>query len=208
MPTKTNSPSVRIVLGTAGFGSETDPQAKFNDYASATPLLDIFRAHDHHELDTARAYPVGASGTCEKLLGDLKVGEWATIDSKVLSFFPQAHTTEIIAKSVNDSLAALQVSKVHIMYLHSPDRTTPFLETCRAMNTAYQEGKFERFGLSNYTAAEVEEICGICEREGLVKPTAYQCKYSIIARGCEKELFPVLRKHQIACYAYRYVWWL
>ncbi|KAL9102124.1 MAG: hypothetical protein Q9163_002685 [Psora crenata] len=202
MPGRTYPPTVRIVLGTAGFGSVSDPQAKFNDSTTATPLLDAFRAHGHNELDTARAYPIGAFGTAEQLLGDLKVGEWATIDTKVKSWAPHAHTKENIEKSIGDSLASLKVDSVHIMYLHAPDRTTPFEETCRAMNAAYQAGKFERFGLSNFTAAEVEEICGICEREGLVKPTAYQCKYSIIARGSEKELFPILRKHGISFYAY------
>lgn len=200
------SPSrIKIALGTAGFGDPSDPQAKFNDASTAVPLLDLFRSHGNLELDTARAYPIGAFGTAEKLLGDLKVGEWATIDTKVRSWVPQAHTKENVAKSVNDSLASLQVDKVNIMYLHAPDRTTPFVETVEAMDQAWREGKFARFGLSNFTAEEVEEIIQICEKEGLNKPTAYQCKYSIIARGSESELFPVLRKHGISFYAYRYL---
>ena len=203
MPHKTVDPQVRVVLGTAGFGSPKDPQAKFNDGSNTTPLLDLFRSGGYNELDTARAYPVGASGTAEELLGDLKVGEWAVVDSKVKSWIPHAHNKEGIEKSLQDSLAALKVDRVHIMYLHAPDRTTPFEQTCRAMDAGYRAGKFERFGLSNFTAQEVEEVVAICEKEGLVKPSAYQAKYSIIARGSEDELFPVLRKHGISFYAYR-----
>lgn len=202
MPHKTANHSVHIVLGTAGFGSAKDPQAKFNDATSATPLLDLFRSHGHTELDTARAYPVGAGGTAEELLGRLEVGSWATVNSKVKSWIPHAHRKEGIEKSVADSLEALKVEKVHIMFLHAPDRTTPFEETCRAMDAAHREGKFERFGLSNFTAEEVDEVVAICEKEGFVKPTAYQAKYSIIARGSEEDLFPVLRKHGISFHAY------
>ncbi len=63
MPHSTTPSAPRIVLGTAGFGSSADPQAKFNDASTTTPLLDLFRAHGHKELDTARAYPIGAGGT-------------------------------------------------------------------------------------------------------------------------------------------------
>ena len=37
-------------------------------------------------------------------------------------------------------------------YLHGPDRTTPYEETLRAVNELYKEGKFKRFGISNYMA--------------------------------------------------------
>lgn len=89
------------------------------------------------------------------------------------------------------------------MYLHAPDRTTSFEETCRAMDAEWRKGKFARFGLSNYRADEVEAIVDICEREGLVKPSVYQGRYNAIIRGGEEVLFPILRKHGIAFYAYR-----
>ncbi len=69
------------------------------------------------------------------------------------------------------------------------------------MNKAYQEGKFKYFGLSNYTADEVERIVQICKDRGFVEPSVYQGQYNPIVRGGEKELFPVLRKHKIAFYA-------
>ena len=73
------------------------------------------------------------------------------------------------------------------------------------MNKAYTEGKFKFFGLSNYTADEVEEIVQICEAKGYLKPSVYQGQYNPIIRSGEKELFPLLRKHGIAFYAWRYV---
>ena len=45
-----------------------------------------------------------------------------------------------------------------MLYLHAPDRDTPFSETVAAINEEYKKGHFERFGLSNYKAEEVDEI--------------------------------------------------
>ena len=89
------------------------------------------------------------------------------------------------------------------MFLHVPDRQTPFEEAIKAMNEAFQQGKFKHFGLSNYTAQEVQQILDICERNGYVKPTVFQGHYNAIVRGGEKELFPLLRRHGIAFFAYR-----
>ena len=58
-----------------------------------------------------------------------------------------------------------------ILYLHCPDRGTPFAETLSALNTAHQAGKFVQLGLSNFTAAEVAEVVLTCKYNGWVRPT-------------------------------------
>lgn len=120
-----------------------------------------------------------------------------------MSFIPGSHKKEKILESVEVSLSALKVSAVNIEYLHAPDRTVPFEETLKAVNQAYQDGKFKSFGLSNYTADEVEQIVQICQENGYCKPRVYQGQYNAVVRSGEKELFPVLRKHGIAFYAWR-----
>ncbi len=72
------------------------------------------------------------------------------------------------------------------------------------MDYAFRRGQFRRFVLSNYTADEVRRFVEICDRNGYVKPSVYQGHYNAIVRGGEKELFPLLRKHNIAFFAYRY----
>ncbi|KAL1594339.1 hypothetical protein SLS60_010099 [Paraconiothyrium brasiliense] len=143
-----------IVLGTASFGTGT-PQAKFNSRKTAGPLLEVCQNRGVLLLDSARAYPVGNPGSAEKLLGDLGAGSWATISTKVTSWAPGSHSAEKIAESVPLSLDSLGVDHVDIMYLHSPDRTTPWEVTAKAMNEQYRSGNFKRFGLSNYTAEEI-----------------------------------------------------
>ena len=193
-----------IIFGTASFGSGTS-QAKFNTPEKATEVLSLLKRHNVTNLDTARAYPVDSSGTAEALLGTLHAAsdQGFTVSTKVTSWVPGAHSYDNIRESVDRSLEALGTHKVDIMYLHAPDRTTPFEETCRAMDSCWREGKFERFGLSNFTAAEVETVCAMCEKRGWVRPRVYQGRYNPITRGAEEELFPVLRRWGMGFWAYR-----
>jgi aflatoxin B1 aldehyde reductase len=112
------------------------------------------------------------------------------------------HSAADIHRSLQDSLKALQTNTVDLYYLHAPDRETPFAETLEAINEEYKQGHFKRFGISNFKASEVEEVCKICEEKGYVKPSVYQGLYNAIARAAETELLPVLRKHKIAYYTY------
>lgn len=125
------------------------------------------------------------------------------VHSKIQSGQPGDHTAAKIQLSIKESLDALQTSTVETMFLHVPDRETPFEEAIKTMNDALNQGKFKQYGLSNYSAAEVQEIIDICVRNGYTKPAIFQGHYNAIVRGGEKELFPLLRKHNIAFFAYR-----
>ena len=195
-------PPVKVVLGTASIGSNKSPLAKISTPEAVDPVLDLFRSRGYYEIDTARAYPVGAAGTCERLLGQRPLSKWAEVSTKVSSFMPGAHNAKSIMRSINYSLESLKVESVDIMYLHAPDRAIPFKITCEAMNEAYLEGKFQRFGLSNFTVDEVNEVVAICEENGFIKPSVYQGQYNPICRDAEHELFTALRQHGIAFYAY------
>ena len=141
-----------VVLGCGAIGGSSDPVAKFDTPEKAQEYLSIFRTHGFTHLDTARGYSPHAFGTSEPLLGQTDFATWAVLDSKAKSNTPGSHKAETITESIDDTLKALKVSKVHTYYLHMPDRSTPFEETCRAMNEAHEAGKFEKFGLSNFRA--------------------------------------------------------
>ncbi|KAH8695538.1 NADP-dependent oxidoreductase domain-containing protein [Talaromyces proteolyticus] len=194
---------LRIILGAANIGDTyKDKLAKFGTPEEVKSFLDYFYDRGYNSLDTARAYSPGARGTSEPLLGVVGAGKRFNIDTKILPHVEHPHTRDKIERNINESLEALRVSQVDVEYLHRPDRTTPFEETCEAMNKAYIKGKFRRFGISNHTAEEVEQLVRICEERGFIKPTVYQGQYNPIVRGGENDLFPVLRKHGIAFYAW------
>lgn len=203
-PRVNHKPAVKVILGTASLGSAEVPMAKITTPGAASEFLDAFRSRGYLDIDTARAYPVGRGGTCEKLLGSkqLKIGTWANVSTKVLSFLPGCHRPNNLAASIDKSLEALNLDNVDVMYLHAPDRATPFRVTLAAMNAAYKAGKFERFGLSNFSTAQVKEVIEICQESHFLMPTVYQGQYNAICRNGEEELLPILRKHDIAFYAY------
>lgn len=133
----------------------------------------------------------------------MDAGKRFTIDTKAAYAGDHPHTKDKIIENVDISVKELKIPQVNVYYLHMPDRTTPFEEAVAGMNEAHKAGKIKQFGISNHSPAEVEEIVKIAEDKGYIKPTVYQGQYNAIVRGGEKDLFPVLRKHGIAFYAYR-----
>ncbi|KAI0790935.1 aflatoxin B1-aldehyde reductase [Abortiporus biennis] len=192
---------VPLLLGTGGFstpGSElgvgdvTDPN-------EAQKFVDCMLQHGHIGIDTARIY---GKGTSEKLISQLKLGP-ARVDTKIHPLVPGGLAPEKLTDGLKQSLAALGPNiKIRVLYLHAPDRGTPFADSLKVINEFYKQGHFEEFGLSNFMSFEVAEVVGICERLGYVKPTVYQGVYNLVERSVEAELFPALRKYGLKFCAY------
>lgn len=96
----------------------------------------------------------------------------------------------------------ISLPQVDIYYLHSPEPRVPFEDTLAGINELYKAGAFRRFGLSNFTPDEVEEVIRISNERGYVLPSVYQGNYNAFARLTEENLIPLLRKHKISFYAY------
>src|SRR5258708_25079984 len=77
-----------------------------------------------------------------------------------------------------------------IYYLHKEEHWTPLDETVRAMGELMQQGKVRYFGVSNYRAWRVAEICNICDRLGIPRPVVSQPYYNAMNRMPEVEHFP------------------
>jgi aflatoxin B1 aldehyde reductase len=212
MPPTPKSP-LNIIFGAMTFGRAGTAQARVTSLEECAAILDIFQAHGHTEIDTARYY---GAGTSEEYLGELNWQDRGLVmDTK---FYPTAgknmpeddgapeggwnHGEEHLRENVGRSLEALRCEGVDLWYLHGPDRTTAFEETLRVVNALYKEGCFSRFGISNYMAWEVAQICEICRREGYVMPTVYQGVYNALHQTVEQELFSCLRYYGVAFYAY------
>ncbi|KAF2668026.1 Aldo/keto reductase [Microthyrium microscopicum] len=200
--------AVKIVFGAMTLGKEGAEQARVHSLDDAGAILDVFRKYGHTELDTARVYGGGSS---EEYLGELKWQDRGIVMETKLS--PRAniglgegvqttHSPEHLRQGLKMSLEALKTDKVDMWYLHAPDRSTPYETTLREINNLHKEGKFRRFGISNYAAWEVAQMCEIADKNGWIKPTAYQGVYNAIQRAAELELFPCLRHYGIAFYAF------
>ncbi|KAF7325668.1 Aldo-keto reductase [Mycena kentingensis (nom. inval.)] len=199
--------ALNIVMGAMTFGYKDQDAVRVSDTKDIEAILDVFLSHGHRELDTARYY---GGGTSEKALGDI---DWKSkgivMQTKLYpAHVPQyfhiigPHTADGVRKYLDMSLESLKTDSIDMFYLHGPDRKVPYAETLKAVNDLYKEGKFKRFGISNYMSWEVAEIVGICKANGYIQPTAYQGIYNAIHRAVEPELFPCLRKLGISFYEF------
>ncbi|KAI0155752.1 NADP-dependent oxidoreductase domain-containing protein [Pestalotiopsis sp. NC0098] len=193
----------KIVFGSMTLGKEGAEQARVHTLEEAGKILDVFQSHGHVEVDTARTY---AGGSTEQYLGSLGWQERGIVlDTKLSPLGTQLkydHSPSDLRRGLADSLAALKTDKVDLWYLHAPDRSVAYEDTLREVDALYEQGKFRRFGVSNYPAWEVARMSEICLRNGWKGIDVYQGVYNGIHRGAEPELLPCLRQYGIAFYAY------
>jgi aflatoxin B1 aldehyde reductase len=200
--------AIKIVFGAMTIGKPGVEQARVHDPEEAGKILDVFRSYGHTELDTARGY---GRGTSEEMLGELNwqkrgIVMETKLSPRALIGLPEgvrtSHSAEHVRMGLETSLKALKTDKIDMFYLHAPDRSTPYSITLEAVNQLHKEGKFKRFGISNYAAWEVAQICELCKQNGWLQPAVYQGVYNAFHRAVEPELFPCMRKYGIALYAF------
>ena len=91
---------------------------------------------------------------------------------------------------------------VDLFYLHWPDGETPLETTLGATQRAYEAGRFQRLGLSNFSVEEVVRVHSHMSERGWIRPTVYQGMYNALTRDVEDELLPTLRRLRMSFYAY------
>ena len=149
------------------FGGGTISQGNFATPEQIATLYDTLLANGCHNIDTARLY-----GESEATMGKTGAGQKFVIDTKAPGgFFPGTATGEEILKHARESIQKLGVKQVDVYYIHVPDPTLDLEDMLSGIQNAYKEGLFQRFGLSNFVAADVERVYNICKEKGWVLPT-------------------------------------
>lgn len=193
---ETRAGAAPIVLGAVAFGK---PSERTRDHPLATDeacdaLLSAFAARGGRELDTARVYQ---NGNCEAVLGRIESARALDIGTKYHPSLPGGPMAQL-----DQSLAALRRKSVDIFYIHMPATEIMLEDTLAEIDAGHRAGKFEAFGLSNFPAWQVVEICQYCARQGYVAPTVYQGVYNALNRSAEYELVPVLRNYGLRYYTH------
>ncbi|KAJ6003796.1 hypothetical protein N7540_013096 [Penicillium herquei] len=196
------------IFGCGSLGSPIIGQ-NFSTSAQVQGLLDQLKALGIDRLDTAARYSPGNPGGSEQLIGEVRAAAHGfTIDTKInipdvaIADGAGSLTAAAIANSINKSLDRLKVDKVHILHFHRSDPVTPIAEQTAEIQKQYLAGRFEKFGVSNFSAEQVAELVAVCEANGYIKPSVFQGSYNLIDREIEQSLFPLLRKHNIVFNAY------
>jgi aryl-alcohol dehydrogenase-like predicted oxidoreductase len=93
------------------------------------------------------------------------------------------------------SLARLGIDVIDLYQCHRYDDETPLEETCRAMHDLAEQGKIRHWGVSEWTAEQIEDAIVLCERSGLQPPETDQPRYSLLQRGIESDVLPTCGRH-------------
>jgi aflatoxin B1 aldehyde reductase len=182
-----------LFLGTLTFG--WDCAATPVDDDSATSMIQEFVRHGGCTIDTARCYSDGAAeqmlGRCLSQIGE--PAEALQIDTKANPAIGQGLTPQGLRAQVADSLVAIGVPFVQVLYLHQPDVNSDLQATLESVHALVQEGVVKELGLSNYSAVETQRCLQLCAEQGLTPPTVYQGVFNAVNRGVEEKLLGVLR---------------
>jgi aflatoxin B1 aldehyde reductase len=194
--TITRSVPAPIVLGAVAFGkpSETTRDHPLATDEACEALLSEFFRYGGQELDTARVYQ---NGNCEAVVGRIPTGRQLRIATKYHPNLPGGPLEQL-----DQSLSALKRKSVPIYYIHMPSTEIPLEDTLAEINAGHQQGRFDEFGLSNFPAWQVVEICQYCQGKGYVVPSVYQGVYNALNRTAEYELVPVLRNYGLKYYTH------
>jgi aflatoxin B1 aldehyde reductase len=136
------------------------------------------------------------------MLGDLRAAERFGIATRIPPGNSRGHEPENLKRVFKESLARLKTDKVKIFYLVTRDSATPIESTLSAVQELHDEGLFEEFGVSNFSACQVAEASEIAARHGWIRPSVYQGMYNAITRAVEPELFKCLGNFGIRFHAY------
>lgn len=161
------------------------------DEAESFKVLDAFVEAGGNMIDTADVYsewaPGHVGGESETI-----IGKWMksrnnrhqmVIATKVAKYSKrQGLSAENIHAAIDDSLRRLQTDHIDVYYAHEDDANVEQLETMRAFDSLVRAGKVHDVGASNFTGARLRSAHEICTSHDLVRFTALQNLYNLVAR--------------------------
>ncbi|MEO6152580.1 MAG: aldo/keto reductase [Croceibacterium sp.] len=176
-----------LCVGTMMFGGATDePTAK--------RILDKARDQGVNFLDAADLYNMGRT---EEVVGpSIKDHRHHWV---VATKFGQRMTQEPneggqsrkwIVQDVDDSLRRMGTDFIDVLYFHKSDNEAPLEEPLRAIKDLIAAGKVRYYGVSNFKAWRIMEVCRIADLLGMDRPVCSQPLYNIVDRLAEVEQLP------------------
>jgi aryl-alcohol dehydrogenase-like predicted oxidoreductase len=107
-----------------------------------------------------------------------------------------------IMSEVEDSLRRLRTDWIDLYQIHQPDGLTPIEETLRALDDLIHQGKVRYIGCSNFPAWQVIEAQWTSHHLGLNHFISCQDEYSLLVRGIDRDLMPVIERHHLGLLPY------
>jgi aryl-alcohol dehydrogenase-like predicted oxidoreductase len=148
-------------------------------------------------IDTADAYGDSEVTVGEALKGRRDSVVLATKFSRPIGEDPnhQGASRRWIITAAENSLRRLQTDYIDLYQVHRPDPATDIEETLSALSDLIHSGKVRAVGTSAMPASDIVEAQWVAERRGLQRFRTDQPPYSILSRGIEREVLPVVQRY-------------
>ncbi|MFJ1599916.1 aldo/keto reductase [Streptomyces sp. NPDC088261] len=148
-------------------------------------------------VDTADAY-----GDSEDVVGKALKGRrdrvvLTTKVSRPMGQDPnqQGASRRWIITAVENSLRRLRTDYIDLYQIHRLDPSTDVEETLSALTDLIRAGKVRAIGSSNTPASDIVEAQWVAERRNLERFRTEQPAYSLLNRGIEREVLPVVQRY-------------
>ena len=188
-----------LCLGAMMFGGATDE-------ATSARIIDLARGQGVNFIDTADVYNGGES---ERVVGRAIAAHrnWWVLATKLCNPTGEGPNARGSSRrhaftAVEASLQRLGVETIDVLYLHKEDHLTPLAETVRAMADLVRSGRIRYFGVSNYRAWRIAEICRLCDEAGIDRPVVSQPLYNALNRTIEVEHLPACAAFGLGVFPY------
>ncbi|WP_228973754.1 aldo/keto reductase [Streptomyces sp. DH12] len=180
-------------LGTMMFGAVGNP-----DHDDCVRIVHAALDQGVNFVDTADMYSAGES---ETIVGKALRGRRDDVVLATKVHFPMGegrnrggNSRRWILRAVEDSLRRLDTDWIDLYQVHRPDRATDVEETLSVLGDLVRQGKVRAFGCSTFPAEEIVEAHHVAERRGLMRFRTEQPPYSLLARGVEAHVLPVVER--------------
>lgn len=154
-------------------------------------------------IDTANVYE---QGEAERMLGGILhryLRESYVLATK--AYFPMGDgpndrglSRKHVFEQLHASLKRLKQDYVDIYYCHRYDPETPVEETLRTIDDMIRQGKVLYAGVSEWSAAQIEEAMRIADQFLLDRIVVNQPQYNMFYRKIEADVIPVSEKYGVA----------
>ena len=184
----------RMALGTMMLGAYGNP-----DHDDAIRIIHAALDGGINFVDTADVYSAGES---EEIVGQALAGRRDDVVLATKFALPMGAgpnhsggSRRYIIRAVEDSLRRLQTDHIDLYQIHRPDPDTDIEETLSALSDLIRSGKVRAIGSSTMPASDIVEAQWVAERRGLARFRTEQPPYSILNRGIEAEVLPVVQRY-------------
>jgi aryl-alcohol dehydrogenase-like predicted oxidoreductase len=192
-----------LALGGNVFDWTADEQTSFS-------VLDAFVDAGGTMIDTADVYsawvPGHQGGESEAVIGGWLKRDPSKRDKVVIATkvgMAKGLAPQVIAEACEASLQRLGIETIDLYYQHQDDESVPLEDSLGAFDRLRQAGKLRAIGLSNFTAARIDEAFDVVSRLGLTRPVALQPWYNLVERErFEAELRPAAERHRLGVFPY------